>query len=172
MNRPLKLPTSPARKRAENKAKWNEGRSLDAADFFTVGYEGRKINDLIAALKSAGVRCVLDIRFTPLSMYRPEFSKSNFQRRVEEDGFRYLHLSRLGVPKDIRVRAITACTRDPIWRWYDDCVVKRFFGRNLHWFLNLEHPVAMMCVEADPTECHRHLLFNALERQGLYGFDL
>jgi len=29
-----------------------------------------------------------------------------------------------------------------------------------------------MCVEADPTECHRHLLFQALEDNGLQGYDL
>ena len=172
MQRPLKLPTNPARVRAENKALWNEARSLDGADFFTVGYEGRKIDDLIAALKSAEVQSILDIRHTPLSMYRPELSKSNFQRRVEDEGFQYFHSPEWGVPKDIRAKAITAGTRDPIWQWYDDYVVDKFFARNLHWFLNLAHPVAMMCVEADPTECHRHRLFIALERQGLRGFDL
>jgi hypothetical protein len=30
----------------------------------------------------------------------------------------------------------------------------------------------MMCMEADPVECHRHRLFLALEKQGLRGFDL
>jgi hypothetical protein len=33
-------------------------------------------------------------------------------------------------------------------------------------------PVAMMCMECDPTECHRHRIFIALEEQGLRGFDL
>jgi hypothetical protein len=42
----------------------------------------------------------------------------------------------------------------------------------LHRFLNLDHPVAMMCVECDPTECHRHRIFMALENQGLRGFDI
>ena len=172
MNRPLKLPTSPARVRVENKARWNEARSLDTADFFTVGYEGKPIGDLIAIFKDAGVQSVLDIRHTPLSMYRPELSKVNFQRRMEGEGFFYVHLPELGVPKDIRAKAVTAGTRDPIWDWYNGSVVEPRFVQNLHWFLNLAHPVAMMCVEADPTECHRHCLFNALENQGLRGFDL
>jgi hypothetical protein len=42
----------------------------------------------------------------------------------------------------------------------------------LHRVLNLGHPVAMMCMECDPEECHRHRIFNALECQGLRGFDL
>jgi len=39
MLRPLKLPSRPARVRAESKALWNEARSVTQADFFTVGYE-------------------------------------------------------------------------------------------------------------------------------------
>ena len=130
------------------------------------------MDDLLASLKSANVRCVLDIRHTPLSMYRPEVSKSNFQKTMAHEGIHYLHVPECGVPKDIRAKAIGAGTREPIWDWYDSYVVDRFFVRNLHWFLNLENPVAMMCVERDPTECHRHRIFSALERQGLRGFDL
>ena len=77
-----------------------------------------------------------------------------------------------GVPRDVRAKAIDSGTRETIWDWYDECVVGKCFHGNLHRFLNLEHPVAMMCVECDPTECHRHRLFLALERQGLRGFDL
>ena len=59
-----------------------------------------------------------------------------------------------------------------IWRWYDENVVKPYFSRNLHWFLNMGNPLVMMCMEADPEECHRHRLFLELEKQGLRGFDL
>jgi hypothetical protein len=40
-------------------------------------------------------------------------------------------------------------------------------------FMNgFEHPVALMCTEIDPHECHRHRLSLALEGMGLNGFDL
>jgi uncharacterized protein (DUF488 family) len=171
-SRPLKLPTSSARVRAENKVRWNKTRSPDKADFFTVGYEGRTTEALIESLRTAGVRSVLDIRHTPVSMYRPDLSKSNFQKIVEKAGLEYIHVPQWGVPKPIRARAVESGTRDTIWDWYDAEIVSRFFDRNLHWFLNLEHPVAMMCVECDPTECHRHRIFLALERKGLRGYDL
>jgi uncharacterized protein (DUF488 family) len=170
--RPLKLPTRPARSRAESKALWNEARSRERADFFTVGYEGRATNELLETLRSAGVQCVLDIRYNPVSMYRPELSKSNFQKSVEGIGLQYFHLREWGVPRDVRAMAIDSGTRDTIWEWYDRNVVAPNFGRNLHRFLNLVHPVAMMCMECDPTECHRHRLFIALELQGLRGYDL
>jgi uncharacterized protein (DUF488 family) len=172
MNRPLKLPTRKASERQESKALWNEARSVEAADFYTIGYEGRTTDDLMAALARAGVRTLLDIRFTPLSMYRPDLSKSNFQRRIEAAGMVYLHAPDCGVPKDIRAKSIATGTRDTIWEWYDANVINQRFEFNLHWFLNLEHPVAMMCVECDPEECHRHRIFLALEKNGLRGYDL
>lgn len=137
-----------------------------------MGYEGRSTDDLIESLLKAGVRTLVDVRYTPLSMYRPELSKSNFQKRLQSEGMSYLHCPECGVPKDIRAKAMVSGTRDTIWDWYDANVVNRFFHHNLHWFLNLDHPTAMMCVEHDPEECHRHRIFVALEGNGLRGYDL
>jgi uncharacterized protein (DUF488 family) len=171
-HRPLKLPTKPARLRAESKALWNEGRSAERADFFTVGYEGRTTDDLFDKLRASGVQCVVDIRYNPVSMYRPELSKSNLQQALERTGIAYFHLREWGVPRDIRARAVERGTRETIWEWYDRSVVDPHFRRNLHRFLNLGFPVAMLCMECDPKECHRHRIFMALENQGLRGFDL
>ena len=122
---------------------------------------------------SHGVRTLMDIRQNPVSMYRPELSKNNLRRAVEDQGMLYNHLPELGVPRDIRAKAIETGTREVIWEWYDDQVVSSYIGSNLHRFLNtVEHPVALMCVELDPRECHRHRLFMALEQMGLRGFDL
>src|SRR4051812_11901910 len=123
MSRPLKLPSRKGRERLESKALWNETRSVEQADFYTVGYEGRAAEDLIEALVGACVRTLLDIRYTPLSMYRPELSKANFQKRIESAGMVYLHAPDCGVPKDIRAKSIATGTRDTIWEWYDSNVV-------------------------------------------------
>ena len=170
--RPLKLPTKSVRARAESKALWNEARSAERADFFTIGYEGRTTKDLFDALTQAGVQCVLDIRYNPVSMYRPELSKGNLQKALERADIAYFHIREWGVPRDIRARALQSGTRETIWEWYDQSVIASHFRRNLHQFLNLGYPVAMMCMECDPTECHRHRIFMALESQGLRGFDL
>jgi len=170
--RPLKLPTKSARARAESKALWNEARSPSSADFFTLGYEGRTTKDMFDTLRDANVQCVIDIRYNPVSMYRPELSKSNLQRGLQGAGLAYFHLREWGVPRDVRARAIESGTRDTIWEWYDQSVVAPNFQKNLHRFLNFGYPVAMLCMECDPTECHRHRIFMALENQGLRGFDL
>jgi uncharacterized protein (DUF488 family) len=152
---------------------WNEARSPEDADFFTIGYTGRPLPEILDRLITAGVRTLVDIRQNAVSMYRPELSKSNLRRYIEQWGLEYIHLPDLGVPRDIRAKAIQSGSRNVIWEWYDQYVIASYLGRNLHRFFNsVEHPVALMCVEIDPRECHRHRLFLALEELGLRGFDL
>ncbi len=171
-DRGLKLPSEPRHVQEGNKRTWNDERSREA-DFFSVGYMGRTIEDLVGILQSAGVCTVVDIRYAPVSMYRPEFSKSNLQQHLEVAGIDYLHLRELGVPRDVRGFAIDSGARDVIWEWYDENVVMPYVGTNLTHFLNLaDHPVALLCVELDPTSCHRHRLVLALEERGLRSFDL
>jgi uncharacterized protein (DUF488 family) len=169
----LTLPSAPAKRQVENRILWNDARSPLTADFFTFGYTGRKTDELLDALVSNGVRTLIDIRQHAVSMYRPDISKSNLKREVEAKGMVYFHVPELGVPRDIRAKAIEAGTRKVIWDWYDEFVVTRYLGASLHRFLNfVEHPAALMCVEIDPEECHRHRLFMALENLGMTGFDL
>lgn len=157
----------------QNRDKWNEGRSLSDADFYTVGYSGRSQEALLDRLEEAQVASLVDIRANPVSMYRPEFSKGNLQRALTTRGISYWHERDLGVPRDVRALAIGREDRGAIWDWYDANVVERYVAHNLYWFFNaVEHPVALMCTELDPTDCHRHRLFQALETSGFQGFDL
>src|SRR5262245_50888738 len=164
----LNLPAASPKQQVTNKAAWNEARSPASADFFTFGYAGRKLDQILQAMLDAGVRTLIDIRQNAVSMYRPELTKSKLREAVERAGLQYIHLPELGVPRDIRAKAIASGSRKVIWDWYDQYVVEPYLGKNLHHFLNsVEHPVAMMCAELDPTECHRHRLFVALEQHGL-----
>jgi uncharacterized protein (DUF488 family) len=169
----LNLPSASPKQQIENKCNWNDARSAEQADFFTFGYTGRKTDEIMAALVLRGVRTVVDIRQNPVSMYRPELSKNNLARLVRQHGMAYAHCPKLGVPRDVRAKAIETGTRDVIWDWYDEHVIASFLGRSLHLFLSeFEHPVALMCTEIDPQECHRHRLSLALEQLGMKGFDL
>jgi uncharacterized protein (DUF488 family) len=169
----LTLPTLPLRQQLENKSVWNRTRSIAIADFFTIGYTGRKTEDIIAALMGNRVRTLVDVRQHAVSMYRPDLSKTNLCRLVEANGIGYAHFPQFGVPRDIRAKAIEWGTRDVIWTWYDRNVLPSFLKGNLHYFLNcVDHPVALMCTEVDPQECHRHRLCLALENLGMRGYDL
>jgi uncharacterized protein (DUF488 family) len=168
----LNLPSAPPKQQVENRDAWNSTRSAKDADFFTLGYTGRKLEVIINELLTHNVKTLVDIRCNPVSMYRPELSKNNLDRNLGSYGITYVHLPELGVPRDIRAKAIESGTRDVIWDWYDN-VLHDFLGGNLHFFLNgFEFPIALMCTEIDPHECHRHRLSLALEKMGMKSYEL
>ncbi len=106
-------------------------------------------------------------------MYKPDFSKKNLARHLEAAGIEYLHFQHWGVPREIRLQAAEANDRDLIWDWYDGNVAEQYITQNLTAFLNMaDQPVALMCMEYDPTSCHRHRLSLRLENYGLESFDL
>lgn len=121
----LTLPSASPKVQAERRLLWNDSRSAEGADFFTIGYTGRPIDALLGALVDHGVRTLVDIRQNAVSMYRPELSKVNLRRLVEAKELQYVHLPQLGVPRDIRAKAIEAGSRDVIWTWYDANVVSK-----------------------------------------------
>jgi uncharacterized protein (DUF488 family) len=164
----LRLPSESVKAQTARKDEWNEERSAQDADFFTVSYAGRSLGDFISALKDAHVSTVIDVRQYPVSMYKPEFSKRNLEASLANAGIGYWHMPALGVPRKVRVQAVESGNRDAIWNWYDENVTF-----SLDSFFNVaDHPIALLCVELDPTSCHRHRLALSLERSGLRGYDL
>jgi hypothetical protein len=119
----LNLPSTSVKQQMASKTEWNESRQSHQADFFTFGYSGRKTEDLLALLKQYSVRTVIDVRQYPISMYRPELSKGNLAQLLEQNDICYAHIPELGVPRDIRAKAIETGSRDVIWDWYDTNVV-------------------------------------------------
>lgn len=170
----LKLPTKTVNDQRQSKILWNiEHCPQRESDFYTIGYSGRTIADFIDTLERANVATLVDIRFVPVSRYKPEFSKNNLKRALKDNGITYVHRPEWGVPRDIRADSIGEDTREKIWSWYDTNIVPIVVKKNVDEFFNsMEHPVAFMCVEYDPTECHRHRLALGFERLGLGGCDL
>ncbi|MBI4295196.1 MAG: DUF488 domain-containing protein [Chloroflexi bacterium] len=173
LNSVLKLPEKSMGEQKESKISWNLEHATSQPDFYTIGYSGRDINGFIDTLRKAGIATLVDIRFSPVSRFKPIFSKDNLKRALESNGIAYVHRPDWGVPRDIRAYSLAKQNRDDIWAWYDSNILPNVVKKNLDGFFNsMEHPIALMCVEYDPTECHRHRLFLGLERLGFRGRDL
>lgn len=169
----LKLPEKTRAEQQQSKRLWNSEHCKSTPDFFTIGYSGRRIDEFIKILKNVGIATLVDIRFSPVSRFKPEFSKNNLKMALETNGIIYIHRPEWGVPRDIRANSIGKRTRDDIWDWYDSYILPQVIKTNLDEFFNtMEHPIVFMCVEYDPTECHRHRIFLGLERSGFTGCDL
>ena len=127
----------------------------------------------VKALVDAGISMLLDIRHMPVSRYRPEFSKRNLAERLNAAGIIYDHDRRLGIPSPVRREHGHPDHRESLWTWYDKNVIAEQIA-DLQWLDEIEaRPMALMCVESNPEECHRHRLSAALETKGLtYAGDL
>lgn len=168
------LPEEPVSEQRKNKDVWNIKRFEGHSDFYTVGYSGRDIDQFLEIIKTAGVGTVIDVRRDPVSRYKTSFIKANLNNALSENGIKYVHRGDLGVPRDVRDKAAEAGSRDGIWSWYKTEVVESISESEMKSLVNSDgRPVAFMCVEPDPTSCHRHLLALKLEEAGLRGgFDL
>ena len=169
----LKIPEKKKVDQVRSKQKWNIIHCIGEPDFYTAGYSGKNVREFINSLTKSNIATLIDIRFSPVSRYKPDFSKSNLIRYLAEQSINYIHRPDWGVPRDIRAFSIGKSNRDDIWEWYDLYVLPNVVTRNLDTFFNsMEHPVVFMCSELDPTECHRHRIFLALEKLGFIGCDL
>lgn len=172
VNLTVRLPEKTRAKQEQGKLSWNLEHCTSEPDFYTTGYSGRSINEIIDKLKMVGIATLVDIRFTPVSRFRPEFSKKNLKGFLETAGINYVHRPDWGVPHDIRAGSSGKQTLAGIWDWYDSNVMPTIIRNVDEFFNSMEHPFVLMCVERDPTECHRHRLFLGLEKLGLTGCDL
>jgi uncharacterized protein (DUF488 family) len=145
------------------------------ADFYTVGYEKMKIEELFTLLREAGVRCLVDVRETPWSRV-PDYCKDTLEDRMSSLGaaagytIRYYSVPSLGNPPENRKS--DRPTRE-ILAFYQGYVRTR--DRELEELRDiiLKCRTALMCYEADPAECHRSVLAATLaEKYGLTYTDL
>src|ERR1041384_4369387 len=75
-----------------------------AMKLFTIGYEQARSSAVIDELQRAGVGLVVDTRAVAASR-RPGFSKRQLAAGLDQAGIGYLHLQKLGTPKEGRAAA-------------------------------------------------------------------
>ncbi len=156
-----------------NKTIWNLEHAQIQADFYTVGFSGKEISELVRILRAAGVTNLVDVRHSRLTPYKPEYNNGVLESALNADGIEYNHRPDLGVPSELPAHARTYGSKEDVWSWYDDVVVPKIEQEGPAEFVgNLGDTVAFMDADADPTESHRHRIALALERGELRGYDL
>jgi uncharacterized protein (DUF488 family) len=127
-------------------------------ELLTIGYEGCTIDQVLAELKAAGVKLLIDVRAVPMSR-KPGFSKRQLAAGLDEQGIAYVHLQGLGTPKPGRdaVRAGHPERMEPIFREHmtsDRAQVELAQAKHLA----RERRACLLCFEQDPMHCHRRFV--------------
>lgn len=146
---------------------------MQAAPFYTIGYQGASVSGFIAALKAAGVGLVLDVRHSPYSL-RKEFCQDELNQALAAEGIAYEHVPALGNPPEGR-----AAVRAGHLQSYREIFSVHLAGAAAQKALDRvarlarRKNVCLMCLERAPTRCHRFMVAEELaQRAGLEAHHL
>jgi uncharacterized protein (DUF488 family) len=129
----------------------------------TIGYQAATVRTFLEALARHRIDLLVDVRAVASSR-RPGFAKSALAANLQGADIEYLHLKGLGTPAEGRAAA----------RAGRPDVMKRIFERHmttagaraeletLAAIVRSGRRVCLLCLEADPTHCHRSLVAAAL----------
>lgn len=142
----------------ENMNKIKNKINLNPTTIYTIGYEGKTIDQIIRLLIYKNIKTLIDVRKNAFSMRR-EFSKSNLIIAMKESGIEYIHCPEVGIETEKRNELLPKGKRKELFEWYSKNVLENKFDfvRNVRNLLSLGS-VAFLCYEKNPNECHRSYL--------------
>jgi uncharacterized protein (DUF488 family) len=133
---------------------------------FNIGYEHATPKDFFDALLQAKVATLVDVRAVAGSR-RPGFSKRQLAAGLEDHGMSYLHLQKLGTPKEGRLAARSG-KPEAMLRIYERHLATSEAQHELEELTALAksgRPLCLLCYERDPTHCHRQRLAAELHKR-------
>jgi uncharacterized protein (DUF488 family) len=136
--------------------------------FCTVGHGDRDAHALQRLLLEGGVRTLVDIRTLPRSKRYPQFDETALRTACETSGIAYHWAGRqLGGLRNARADSPHVALPEGLRGFADHADAPVFE----HALVRLEGlarqgPVALLCAERDPMQCHRSLIADRLLLRG------
>lgn len=129
----------------------------------TIGYEVLPPALLVAELEGAGVRRLIDVRYRPQSR-RAGMSKTKLGLLLAEHGIAYEHRRTLGTPPEIRVhyKAGRVAQGRRAFAEHVEATAADELDVLAAELVTGAPPTALLCLEAEPAQCHRAVLAEAL----------
>jgi len=143
---------------------------------YTIGYEGRSIDEFIDLLKKHEIKVVVDVRHET-EFVKPAFSEESLKTHLKYHDIMYVKLDSLGVPKIVREPYIERKLSFECFRqWYLWWVEKnRGDWEDTMRKIKKIGTITIMCAERYPKPrgeqrhyCHRDILAEYLIQQGFF----
>lgn len=119
---------------------------------YTIGYEGKDIEDFIDILNKYDIKQIIDVRSHPKSR-KKVFSQEPLKDKLFEKSVKYEHLPGLGGLDE---------------KDYHRVMEKKEWKKAFEELKSLieKRKSAMMCLEKNPMKCHRRFISEKLEGEG------
>ncbi len=129
---------------------------------FTAGYEGVTVDGFLNSLLRAGIQRIIDVRNNPVSR-RYGFHKSTLNRLAGFVGIEYMHVPELGIHSENRQELESQADYDALFDVYRAKTLKREIDaiKRVSKLVE-EKPSVLVCMEANPCQCHRSHLAAAV----------
>ena len=127
---------------------------------YTAGYEGLSIDGFLNLLVSSGIERLIDVRSNPTAR-RYGFHKSTLSRLLNRLEIEYRHFAELGIPSEVRQLFPADGDRRMMFDEYEVATLSRegIAVRDVAMLVS-ERPSVLVCMEAEPSRCHRSRLAN------------
>ena len=140
-------------------------------ELFTIGYEGREIDEFVDLLKQFNISRLIDVREMPISRKRG-FSKYALHDRLENENIEYIHMKALGNPSYIRNKLKSDLDYDSFFKEYGKYLSKnKEVIKEVYQFIS-DEVSCIMCFERFPEKCHRQVIANKIKKLDINGLKI
>lgn len=131
---------------------------------YTMGYEGRSIENYLNLLLKYNIQVLVDVRANPYSR-KFGYKKREMERGCELMGIRYEHVPELGIPKAMRQQVASNADFYHLLDHYEQSMLPQQTEalQYLNQLIDQEGSIILTCYEANPEDCHRLSIANQMD---------
>lgn len=136
----------------------------------TIGHGNRPLEEFTALLRQSNIGCLVDVRAFPGSRRHPHFGRAELERSLPATDIEYRwEGASLGGRRRPRADSAHVALRNASFRAYGDHMETAEFREGVRRVLQRarETPVAIMCAERLPWQCHRYMISDYLVAHGI-----
>ena len=136
----------------------------------TIGHGNRPLTEFMELLQRASIATLVDVRAFPGSRRHPHFGRGELERTLPSSGIEYVwEGASMGGRRRPRPDSPHVALRNASFRAYADHMESREFMDGVERLRARarEAPVAIMCAERLPWQCHRYMISDYLVAHGV-----
>lgn len=134
--------------------------------FFTIGYEGKTIDQYLNILILNNINLIVDVRKNPISM-KYGFSKKTLYNSLKQLNIEYVHIPELGIESNERQNLSSFMDYQKLFDHYeqDILVFQDKAILNIIELYDKKNRIALTCFEKDYNSCHRSRIGNKINKK-------